>query len=45
MRRPTASNLIVRHRREVDALCRRFGVARLDVFGSALGERSISGSI
>lgn len=31
-------NVIDQHRREIDALCRRFGVARLDVFGSALGD-------
>jgi predicted nucleotidyltransferase len=27
--------LIEQHRKEVDALCRKYGVARLEVFGSA----------
>lgn len=28
------SNLVVRHNAELSALCRRFGVRRLEVFGS-----------
>ena len=31
-------NVIDQHRDEIGALCRRFGVARLDVFGSVLGD-------
>jgi len=30
------SPLITRHRTAIDALCRQYGVRRLDVFGSAL---------
>lgn len=32
--------LIETHRKELDALCRRFGVARLEIFGSAAEENS-----
>ena len=31
-------DVIDEHRSEIEGICRRFGVARLDVFGSALGE-------
>jgi len=31
--------LVERHRREIAALWRRYGVTRLDLFGSATGER------
>jgi hypothetical protein len=31
-------DVIDEHRREIEGLCERFGVARLDVFGSAVGE-------
>jgi predicted nucleotidyltransferase len=30
--------VVERKRSEIEALCRRFGVRRLDVFGSAVGE-------
>ncbi len=33
---------IVRHRTELEALCRRFGVRRLELFGSAAQGRSPS---
>ncbi len=38
MRSRTVPDVIDEHRSEIEALCQRFGVARLDVFGSALGE-------
>ncbi|HKX46403.1 MAG TPA: nucleotidyltransferase domain-containing protein [Planctomycetota bacterium] len=31
--------VVERHRDEIVALCKRYGVVRLDVFGSATGER------
>jgi predicted nucleotidyltransferase len=31
--------VIARHRAEIETLCRRFRIRRLDLFGSALGER------
>ena len=31
-------DVIDEHRSEIEGLCQQFGVARLDVFGSALGE-------
>ncbi len=31
--------LVERHRSEIAALCRRYGVRRLDLFGSATGDR------
>lgn len=36
--------LIAEHRAEIAALCRRFGVRRLDVFGSAARERGFDPS-
>jgi predicted nucleotidyltransferase len=31
--------ILTRHRREILVLCERFGVRRLEIFGSAAGER------
>lgn len=31
--------LVAQHRAEIAALCRRYGVRRLDLFGSATGDR------
>lgn len=33
------TNLLEQHRQAIAELCRRYGVLRLDVFGSAAGER------
>jgi len=38
VRSRTVPDVIDQHRSEIEGLCQRFGVARLEVFGSALGE-------